>query len=782
MPIDVCKEVHQNFLDFSYEANSQRAFPSALDGLKPGQRACLWEMYSKGFISTKPHVKSAKISGAVIGELWPHGDTAIYETFARMSQPWINNIPEVDWHGANGSQKAGPEPASARYTEARLSKASEDGFFGNINKNVVDMIPNFSEDAEWPEVFPAIFPRLFINGSQGIGMTIAQTWLCGNLNEFFEKVKRYIVRGRITYDEIYPDFPSGGVIINKSELHTIYETGRGRCVLRAKTEIDGNNILITELPYQVYIEPLLKDIKKLIEDEKIKGIVDVLNKSDKNTLLIEIQCSETPAKILRQLFKLTDLQKIYNANQYAMITKVPELLNLEQYINAYINHNVNCIYREYKYDYEQADLRLEIVSGLLIALNNIDDVIALIKAAPNTETAKNQLMVKYNLSERQAKAILDMKLSKLTHLEASNLEDEAKDLMAKMTNCKEIMADEDTQKSIFIQRLSAFVDKYGFERRTEVIDLTEEEEEDPAASIVPEECMVILTASGLVKRIPTSAFKVQNKNGKGVKTQDDITAETIKTNTADTLMVFTSAGKMYSLIVEDIPEGNNTSKGVSLKMLLDIGANEEVETIYSIHQNTSPKYIVFVTKQGIIKKSELNEYIRSGRNKKGMIALKLRPGDTIVRVILIEEEELLLITANGQVEHIATNTINPIGRTGTGIIGIRLAENDEVIDCQAIRDNTDLLALFTENGYGKKTALSAYSLQNRGGLGVKGYNLNAKTGKIVSSSMVNDTDTVLIVGASNSLCILGKDIPTTSRISRGSTLIKGTSIVSTSKI
>ena len=294
MPIDVCKEVHQNFLDFSYEANSQRAFPSALDGLKPGQRACLWEMYSKGFVSSKPHVKSAKISGAVIGELWPHGDTAIYDTFARMSQPWINNIPEVDWHGANGSQKAGPEPASARYTEARLSKASEDGFFGNINKNVVNMIPNFSEDAEWPEVFPAIFPRLFVNGSQGIGMTIAQNWLCGNLNEFFEKVKRYIVRGRITYDNIYPDFPSGGVIINKSELHTIYETGRGRCVLRAKTEIDGNNILITELPYQVYIEPLLKDIKQLIEEEKITGITDVLNKSDKNTLLIEIQCSGTP--------------------------------------------------------------------------------------------------------------------------------------------------------------------------------------------------------------------------------------------------------------------------------------------------------------------------------------------------------------------------------------------------------------------------------------------------------------------------------------------------------
>ena len=709
-------------------------------------------------------------------------DSAIYDTFARMSQPWINNIPEVDWHGANGSQKAGPEPASARYTEARLSKASEEGFFGNINKNVVKMIPNFSEDAEWPEVFPAIFPRLFVNGSQGIGMTIAQTWLCGNLNEFFEKVKRYIVRKRITYDNIYPDFPSGGVIINKSELHTIYETGRGRCILRAKTEIDGNNILITELPYQVYIEPLLKDIKKLIEDEKIKGVTDVLNKSDKKTLLIEVQCSEAPAKVLRQLFKLTDLQKVYNANQYAMITKVPELLNLEDYINAYINHNVKCINNEYQYDYDQAELRLEIIDGLLIALNNIDDVIAIVKASAKPQEAQVELMSKYNLSERQTKAILDMRLSKLTHLEAGSLEDEATELKTKMAEWRKILDDEDLQKSILIQRLGDFVKKFGFERRTEVIDLEEDAEEDEASAVTPEPCMVILTASGLVKRIPTSVFKVQNKNGKGVKTQDDITVETIKTNTADTLMVFTSTGKMYSLIVGDIPEGTNTSKGVSLKMLLDIGANEEVETIYSIHQKTTAKYILFITKQGMLKKTELSEYIRSGRNKKGMVAIKIRPSDSIVSAILIDEEEVLIITANGQVEHIDTKAIAPIGRVGMGIIGIRLNEGDEVISCEAVRDPDDLLAIFTEQGYGKKTVVSEYKLQHRGGQGVKGYNLSSKTGKVVSSSMINDSDTILIVGATNSLCILGADVPTTARIARGSTLIKGTSIVSTSKI
>lgn len=780
MPIDVCKEVHQNFLDFSYEANSQRAFPSALDGLKPGQRACLWEMYSKGFSSNKPHVKSAKISGAVIGELWPHGDVAIYETFARMSQPWINNIPEVDWHGANGSQKAGPEPASSRYTEARLSKASEDGFFSNINKNTVDMIPNFSEDAEWPSVFPAIFPRLFVNGSQGIGMTIANSWLPGNLNELFEKIKRYIINGRITCDKIYPDFPSGGIIINKSELHTIYETGKGRCILRAKTCVEDNSILITELPYQVYIEPLIKSIKDLIENEKIKGIVDILNKSDKNTLLLEIQCSSSPKKVLNQLFELTDLQKTYSANQYAMITKVPELLTLEQYIGAYVKHNVECIRREYQYDYEQAQLRLEIVQGLLKALDIIDELIQRIKKAESAEDARQELIKRYKFTERQAKAILDMKLSKLAHLEKVNLENEATELIAKIADCLKIINSEEEQQTIFIQRLEGFVSKYGFARRTEVIDLDKEPEPDKP-QFEPEKCIVTITASGLIKRVPIANFKTQNRNGKGVKTQDDITIDTIRTNTVDELMVFTNKGKMYRLPVGNIPEGNNASKGVSIKMLLEIGADEKVDVIYSVYQDNQAKYIIFITKNGLVKKTALEEYEGSGR-KGGIVALKLKEGDGLVDATLLNEEELVLITAQGQVERIETKDINPIGRNASGVVGIKLVDGDEVACCQVIRDKSDSLALFSETGFGKKTPVAEFSVQNRGGKGVKGFNVGSSTGSIVAAAMVNDRDNILIVGDNNSLCISCKDITSGARVSRGSSMIKGSKIVSVSKI
>ena len=327
--IDICKELHQNFIDYAYECNSQRAFPDARDGLKPGQRAALWEMFIKGYSSSKPHVKSAKISGGVIGSWWPHGDSSVYDTFARMSQPWINNVPEVDWHGANGSQVGGPECASARYTEARLAKAVEEGYFSNIKKNTVPMILNFSEDEEWPEVFPAIFPRLMVNGSQGIGVTIANHWAPNNLGEVANKIIEYLDTNKVSCDDIYPDFPSGGQIINRKDLAEIYKTGKGKIILRGKVEISGESILITELPYQVYVEPFIDEIKELVNKEEITGIRDIYNKSDKHRLLIEIECDKSPATILRILFGKTSLQKSYNPNQYALVGKTPQLLNLE---------------------------------------------------------------------------------------------------------------------------------------------------------------------------------------------------------------------------------------------------------------------------------------------------------------------------------------------------------------------------------------------------------------------------------------------------------------------
>lgn len=440
--ININQELHQNFLDFSYEANSARAFADARDGLKPGQRACLWEMYDKKYSSNKAHVKSAKISGGVIANWWPHGDAAIYDTFARMSQSWINNVPEVDWHGANGSIQISGEPAASRYTEARLAKSTEDGLLFNINKHNVPMKMNFSEDAEWPEVFPAIYPRLMVNGCQGIGSTIANVWLPHNLSELIILIDNYISNGNLDYSKLAPDFPTGGVIINKDDLKPIYETGKGKVILRAKTEIKGNIIYITEIPYQVYVEPLIDQIKKLVIDNTIPDINNILNKSGRNKLLIEIECDKDPYKVLNQLFKNSDLQKSFSANQFALIGKTPELLTLKKYIDVFIKHNITCIDNEIQYDLKKAIDRLEIVEGLLKALEDIDNIITLIKASDNAADAERKLIAKYSLTARQAKAITDMKLGRLAKLEKIELEKEKAELNNSITNNQALLSNE----------------------------------------------------------------------------------------------------------------------------------------------------------------------------------------------------------------------------------------------------------------------------------------------------------------------------------------------------
>ena len=408
--IELTKELSQNFLDFSHEANYQRAFADARDGLKPGQRACLWEMYKKGYKSSKPHVKSAKISGGVVASWWPHGDTAVYETFARMSQKWINNIPEVDWHGANGSVQISGEPAASRYTEARLTKLVEEGMLGNINKNNVPMKLNFSEDDEWPIVFPAIFPRLMVNGCQGIGSTIANVWVPHSFTEISEVIKHYIDTEEVSYN-IAPSFPSGGIIINKDDISNIYKTGKGKVILRGRAEIKNNYIIITEIPYQVYVEPLIEEIKQYAIEDENSGIEDVVNKSGK-TIHIEIECSSDPERVLNKLYTKTSLQKNYNINQYALTDKgVPALLTLEDYLKIYTNHNIACIVRETQFDLDKAEVRSEIVDGLLRALLSIDEIIAFIKASESSAVAKEGLMNKYGFTENQAKAILAMRLA-----------------------------------------------------------------------------------------------------------------------------------------------------------------------------------------------------------------------------------------------------------------------------------------------------------------------------------------------------------------------------------
>lgn len=770
------EELSQNFLDFSHEANVNRAFADARDGLKPGQRAALWEMYSKGYTSNKPHVKCAKISGGTIASWWPHGSTAVYETFARMSQPWINNIPEVDWHGGNGSVQISADCAADRYTEARLAKSTEDGLFQNIKKQTVPMRMNFSEDAEWPVVLPAIYPRLMVNGCQGIGSTIANIWLPHSLDQLAEIIQTYLASGQLDYSNLAPSFPSGGVIINKDEIAQIYKTGKGKVILRGKAEIQGNNILITEIPYQVYVEPLIEQIKQLVTKEEIKGISNIFNKSNKKRMLIEVECDGTPSAVLAQLFAKTNLQKSYSANQYALVGKTPKLLTFKEYIDIYLQHNFDCIKREHEFDLNKSLNRLEIVEGLVKALEDIDNIIALIKKSDSSTSAIENLKKKYQFTENQAKAIVNMKLGRLAKLEKVELNQEKEELISKIDECKQVIGSNDKQKSIFIKRFTAFVKKYPNPCKTELTQINPESKEEQF--IEPEKCVVIMTENGNIKRVPLKSFRTQRTNTKGIKTQDDITSAIIRTDTVDTLMIFSNQGNMYRLSVNDIPAGTNVSKGQSIKSFVPMAANEQPSTIYSIYKDTDAQYVLFATKSGLLKKTSLKEYITT-RKKNGIKAIKLKENDEIVSVSLIKDEQLVIITHNGMLLRCKSSEVPASGRVTMGVKGITLSSEDEVVAVMPIRHSEDQLALFTENGLGKRIAFNEIPSQSRGGKGLIGLK---KDYRATAVALVNDEDNVLICGNKSSVCISAKDIPILSRTAIGNIIIKDNKILSASKV
>lgn len=739
-------------------------------------------MYSKGYSSTKPHVKSAKISGGVISSWWPHGNIAIYDTFARMSQSWINNIPEVDWHGANGSIQISGEAAADRYTEARLSKSTEDGLFVGIKKNNVPMKLNFSEDEEWPEVLPALYPRLMVNGCQGIGSTIANVWLPHSLDELAEVINEYLKTDIINYSKLAPSFPTGGIIVNKDELEPIYKTGKGKVILRAKTEIVGNNILITEIPYQIYVEPFIESVRQLILKDELTNIVNITNKSNKKQLLIEIECDANPSLVLAKLFQKTDLQKTFNANQYALIGKTPKLLNFKDYIDTFLNHNYQCIEKEYTYDLEKSKKRLEIVEGLIKALEDIDNIIALIKSSNSSKDAIINLINKYQFTENQAQAIVNMKLGRLAHLEVIELNQEKIDLTSTITNCEDVIAHLDKKKQIFIERFNAFVKKYPNPRKTQLTQLNYNPKvEKEIVNVEPEKCVVVMTEGGTIKRIPITSFRIQKRNGKGVKSQEDITHCVIRTNTIDNLMLFTNKGIMYKLLVNDIPVGTNASAGTPISALVKMSADEQVITIYSIYRDTDAKYVLFATKQGLIKKVPLEEYT-GVRKKTGVSATTLHDGDNLANVSLIKDEQLIVLTKNGYAIKINSNELGTSSRIAMGVKAINLTKGDEVACVLPIRDATDYFGIFARNGFSKKIDLSELPLQKRAGRGIVVYKPTVETGKIIDASLINDTDNLFICGDKKNICISAKDIVCSGRTAIGTSVIKNEKIKKVTKI
>ena len=662
MAINSLHEMHNDFMVYAAEVNNNRAFPDSRDGLKPGMRAALYTMYRKGFTSNKPHVKSAKITGAVIGELWPHGDASVYESIVRMSQPWVNNIPEIDWHGANGSLLGGPEAASSRYTECRLSKASEDGFFTNIKKNTVDMIPNFSEDDEWPIVFPAIFPRLFVNGSQGIGYTIAQEWEPGNLTEFTAKVKEYIKKGKITCDDIYPDYPTAGIIINKKDIKSIYETGKGSIILRGKAEIDGNLIKITSLPYQVYVEPFISSIKELVNNEKITGIEDIYNKSDDSGMLIEIECSGDPVHILNYLYTLTDLQCTFSANQMALVNGKPEMLTLEKYIQTYISHNMECLKREYSFELSKVQARLEIVNGLLKALDNIDKVIETIKKSKSSSAAETNLVKKFKLTENQAKAIVDMKLGKLASLERIELGNEKAELDKSIANLTKILSSKKEQVKEFTKRLDDFTKKYSWNRRTEVIDVDIKEEKKTVRNIKKstEQYMVALTDKNEIKKISLTEYRPSKGN--------DI-IKVIKVGAKDKFILISNQGRMFKVQANKVSLSTMKSSGTEISSLLELKDSERIINIFSGTEDEP--YLFFITDKANVKKMESSEVFGISK-KAGTPVIKLKD-EVVLAVYLVNDDAVIeIITSKPKEVRIKVLDFKTRGRKTAGVRGLKL--------------------------------------------------------------------------------------------------------------
>lgn len=777
---NLSRELEQNFIEYAVAVNSDRALPDSKSGLKPVARRILWGAYDSGYTSSKEHVKCARIVGDVMGKWHPHGDSSIYGALVRLSQPWIMRYPLIDFHGNMGNI-SGDGPAAYRYTNARLAKITEDGLLNGLKKKNVDFIPNYDENANEPITLPAIFPNLLCNPNSGIGVAMACSWAPHNLKEVAQAIYDVMDGKEPTLSG--PDFPTGGLIINKNDIPQIMATGRGTVKVRGQYKIEKNNIVFYEIPYGVSTEAILNSIGKACDEKEIEGISEVVDESSKKEIRIVISCKKDVniEGVVKKLFAKTNLQSSFLYNQVGLVGKTPTELNLKDCISIYIEHNIDCLKKELEFDLAKAKARLHIVDGLLIALEDIDNVITLIKKSENSAKAKEGLKSKYNLSEEQAKAILDMRLSKLAHMEKIALENEKKELINTINDINDILINKSRQLSIIRERLVAIVKKYGDNRRTELAQIEVPKDDKEIEAVIPEDVVVITTQTGYIKRVPKKSFKVQRKKGKGVKSADSVILDAFSTNTIDTLMVFTSKGKMYKILVDNIPAGTNVSKGVPLTTLINCGNDESIVAVTSLNRKTDAKYVVFITKKGLVKKTELEEYTKIKRST-GIAAIKIKDGDDIANVTFLKDEDLILITKKGQSIHFITTDIKPIGRTTSGVKGIKMDEDDEIVIGLPIHNEKDKVAVFTSKGLMTQTELDEFPCQGRGGKGLMIYKPKESTGNIIGALMLSEEDNILAIGRPNSICISAREVPTIKRGGAGNLMIKDSIITSVVKL
>ena len=784
--IDLKKTMETSYIDYAMSVIASRALPDVRDGLKPVQRRVLYSMIELSNTPDKPHRKCARIVGDTMGKYHPHGDSSIYGALVNMAQPWSTRYPLVDGHGNFGSVD-GDGAAAMRYTEARLSKISMQ-MIRDINKDTVDFTPNFDETEKEPTVLPARYPNLLVNGTTGIAVGMATNIPPHNLRDVIHAVVKLIdndIEEKETdIDELIniikgPDFPTGGVILGTAGINEAYRTGRGKIRVRAVTDIEPmdngkNRIVVTELPYLVNKARLIEKIAELHKDKRIDGITDLRDESDREgmRIVIELRRDVNPSVVLNLLYKHTQMQDTFGVINLALVDNQPKILNLYELLNYYLIHQKEIITRRTRFDLNKAEERAHILQGLIIALDNIDEVISIIRGSRTTADAKNSLMERFGLSDAQAQAIVDMRLKTLTGLEREKLENEYKDLMAQITELKAILADEKKLLAVIRTEILEIADKYGDDRRTQIgydeFDISMED-------LIPETNTVItMTKVGYIKRMGTDNFKSQHRGGKGIKgmetIQDDYIVEMLMTTSHHYLMFFTNTGRVYRIKAYEIPESSRTARGTAIINLLQLMPGEKITAVIPFKEYEEDKYLFMVTKRGIAKKTPILEYFNI--RKSGLQAINLRDDDELIEVKITDnKKDIIMVTKHGQCIRFHEKDVRTTGRNSMGVIGMNLSYDDEVVAMQLNTQGTQLL-LVSEYGMGKCTNIEEFTPQHRGGKGIKCYKITEKTGNVVAAKAVNSDNEVMLITTEGIIIRLQcSDISNLGRITSGVKLI-----------
>ncbi|MDS1029822.1 DNA gyrase subunit A [Bacillota bacterium LX-D] len=783
LPVDIEEEMKKSYMDYAMSVIVGRALPDVRDGLKPVHRRILYSMYERGMTPDKPHKKSAWVVGDVLAKYHPHGDTAVYETMVRMVQDFSTRYPLIDGHGNFGSVD-GDSAAAMRYTEARMSRIALE-LLSDIQKDTVNFTPNYDGSLEEPEVLPSRFPNLLVNGSSGIAVGMATNIPPHNLGEVIEGIIKLIDNPEITIPELMqyikgPDFPTAGLIIGKSGIKSAYSTGKGTIKMRSKTQIEEMNngkerIVVTELPYQVNKARLVEKIAELVRDKKIDGITDLRDESDRNGLrvVIELRRDVQPKIVLNQLYKHTQLQETFGVIMLALVDGRPQILNLKQVLVYYIDHQKEVVTKRTKFDLGKAQARAHILEGLRIALNNLDAVIRTIRQSANRETAKEALMKNFSLSDKQADAILDMRLHRLTGLEREKIEEEYAEILKTIAYLSEILASEAKLMGIIKDELLAIKNKFADERKTKI---TAEEQSLDVEDLIPEENAVItITHRGYIKRLPATTYRSQKRGGKGVTAmttrEEDFVEHLFITTTHHYLLFFTNMGRVYRLKVYEIPESGRQAKGIAIVNLLYLNKGEKITAVIPVKSFTDEGYLIMGTKYGVVKKTVLQDYDTSRRD--GIIAINLDDDDELIGVRLTDgKQEIILGTKKGMAIRFSEAEVRSMGRVARGVKGISLQRNDEVVGLVCAKNGADLLVI-TEHGFGKRTPLQEYRAQSRGGKGVYTIKTTERNGNLVAMMVVEpDEDIMVITYEGNIIRIKVDEISTLSRVTQGVTIMR----------